>query len=190
MKNCWTGDRVKLRPFEKADAERWSDPSAFIDTVTNRLCDRIYLPQNREVSLAGNEEQFSKPMEEESYRFMIDDAQTGENVGTINVHGADPLTGCFSYGLAIWPQARRKGYAYEAVKLVLRFYFLERRYEKCNLQVYAFNEASLGFHDRFGFVREGCLRQNEYFFGKRWDVICFGMTKEEFIQKHMDSMEY
>ena len=37
---------------------------------------------------------------------------------------------------------RRKGYAAEAIRLVLRYFFHERRYQKCNAEVYSFNEPS------------------------------------------------
>ena len=87
------------------------------------------------------------------------------------------------YGVAVHPDHRRKGYASEAVRLVLRYYFHERRYQKVNASVYSFNQPSIQFHERFGFVLEGRLRRMIYSSGEYHDELIFGMTREEFEHK-------
>jgi RimJ/RimL family protein N-acetyltransferase len=71
---------------------------------------------------------------------------------------------------------QRRGYASEAVLLLLRFMFGERRYHKCEVHIYAYNLASLALHRSLGFVDEGRLRDPEFFAGGHHDVVVMGMT--------------
>ena len=58
----------------------------------------------------------------------------GEMVGEINIQLADPKHGTFAVGIALGERAVwGKGYAKEAMLLVLRFMFLERRYQSVML---------------------------------------------------------
>jgi RimJ/RimL family protein N-acetyltransferase len=65
---------------------------------------------------------------------------------------------------------------------VLRYYFRERRYQKCTVIVHSFNEPSLQLHERRGFRFEGRVRCMVYTNGRYYDDIYFGMTREEFDQ--------
>jgi RimJ/RimL family protein N-acetyltransferase len=103
-----------------------------------------------------------------------------ELVGNINVHTVNRRCGTFMYGLSIRPTLRRQGYGSEAIGLVLRFYFHERRYQKVNAEVYGFNEASIRMHEKLGFVLEGRLRRMQYSGGQYHDSLIYGMTREEF----------
>jgi RimJ/RimL family protein N-acetyltransferase len=100
-------------------------------------------------------------------------------VGDISTHHCSPVNGVLSYGVAIRADQRRNGYAGEAIQLVLRYYFCERRYQKANVSVYAFNEASIALHRRLGFQEEGRLRRTIFSNGRYWDELLFGITVEE-----------
>ena len=69
-------------------------------------------------------------------------------VGGINVHEADQANGTFSYGVGVGPEHKGQGYAAEAVLLVLRFMFDERRFQKCEAKVYDYNSASIALHQK------------------------------------------
>ena len=93
-----------------------------------------------------------------------------------------PIAGMalFQLGLGL-PNARwGKGDAKEAMLLVLRDMFHERRYQKCNIEVYDFNTRALALYHRLGFQDEGCLRRNYFTNGEYHDEIILGMTREEF----------
>jgi len=62
---------------------------------------------------------------------------------TSTTHGCDPRHGTFGYGISIAAAHRRKGYAAEAIAIVLRYYFEELRYQKVSVQIYSFNEPSI-----------------------------------------------
>lgn len=46
-------------------------------------------------------------------------------------------------------------------------------------QALEYNKASINFHEKLGFVREGVLRKQALINGERHDVVCFGLLLEE-----------
>lgn len=185
MNNTFTGERVLLRAMRPEDVELWAQEDKQRDTQKDR-CDYMILPPRAEWKLREDFPQrlrFEGQME--TYRFMID-TLSGVTVGSINAHDVDTRMGVFSYGLGIEEAYRRKGYASEAILLLMRFYFMELRMHKCNAAAYSFNDASIGLHQRLGFVREGVQRQVCYTKGQYWDLVEFGMTRNEFMEKYSD----
>jgi RimJ/RimL family protein N-acetyltransferase len=71
------------------------------------------------------------------------------------------------------------------VKILLRYMFTERRYHKAEAGVYAYNKASLALHKRLGFQQEGRLRDHEFLAGAYQDLIVFGITADEFADRHL-----
>lgn len=185
MKNCFTGKRVRLRALEPQDVEIWVENDRNKDTDMSHCDDCIPLPRPEWMLRQDFPERIKRESEMQSYRFVIENKE-GQVVGSINAHSVDVRMGSFSYGLGIQEEFRHKGYASEAILLLMRFYFMELRFHKCNAAAYEFNEASIGLHDRLGFVREGRQREVGYTKGRYWDLIEFGMTKEEFEEKYSE----
>ncbi|SEK76858.1 Acetyltransferase (GNAT) domain-containing protein [Paenibacillus sp. OK003] len=104
----------------------------------------------------------------------------GVLVGSISSNNCDTRNGTFTYGVAIFREFWRNGYASEAIKILLRYYFEELRYQKVTAHVYAFNEGSLELHERLGFVQEGKLRDMLFTNGQHYDEYLYGMTKSEY----------
>jgi RimJ/RimL family protein N-acetyltransferase len=104
----------------------------------------------------------------------------GELVGSINTNSCDTRHGTFNYGVAIFREHWRKGYASEAVMILLRFYFEELRYQKVTAHVYAFNESSIALQEHLGFVQEGKLRNMIFTKGQYFDEFLYGLTKSEY----------
>jgi RimJ/RimL family protein N-acetyltransferase len=105
-------------------------------------------------------------------------------VGSIGTHLSDRRAGTFGFGLGIGRPYQRRGYATEAVVLVLGYMFAERRYQKANVGVYAYNAASLGLFAKLGFVEEGRRRRAEFMGGRYHDEVLLGITVEEFTATH------
>lgn len=185
MGNCFTGKRVRLRALEPEDMEIWAAEDRDRDTEKDRCDYMIQLPRAAWKLREDFPTRLRREGEMESFRFIIENLE-GEVVGSINAHNVDARMGTFSYGLGIDAAHRRKGYASEAILLLMRFYFMELRMHKCNAAAYAFNEASLGLHDHLGFVREGRQREVCYTKGRYWDLIEFGMTRAEFEEKYRE----
>lgn len=174
--NIWQGQRVRLRAIEPGDWEAFHANDA--DTEAARSSYHIPPPRSAGASRAWAERESADP-ESDNARFAIETLD-GMLVGTLNVFGCAPRNGTFSYGVAIFRAHWRKGYAREAIRLVLRYYFRELRYQKVTASVYDFNEPSLALHRAMGFTQEGRLRRMGYTDGRYFDEIIFGMTREEF----------
>lgn len=175
--NHWTGGAVRLRAVETEDWEHFHHFSQ--DTEMERSGYQISFPQSRAAVQRWSEEQAVARPPNDNARFAIA-TLGGVLVGSLNVVDADPRHGTFGYGIALGREHRRKGYATDAIRILLRHYFGELRYQKANARVYAFNEASVGLHQKLGFREEGRLRRMYYSAGEYHDVIWFGMTAEEF----------
>lgn len=175
MPNIFEGNLIRLRAVEASDWDVWDRH----DTESERLAYEIGFPSSRETARERAEQEAKDRGENDVFRFQIE-ALAGDLVGSINTHTVNRRCGTFMYGLAILPQHRRKGYASEAIWLVLRYYFHERRYQKANAEVFSFNEPSIGLHERLGFVLEGRLRRMIFTNGQFYDALIYGMTREEF----------
>ncbi|MCP3803520.1 GNAT family N-acetyltransferase [Allokutzneria sp. A3M-2-11 16] len=175
MTSLWSGELVRLRAVEPED---WAAFAAFDrDTADQRATDRVFPPRSEAGYRAWAQEQST---DSDAFRLVIEAIAGSTFVGSINTFDARPLDGCFSYGLGVLRRYRRKGYAREAITLLLGYMFGERRYQKCDVGVYAFNEDSLALHHKLGFAEEGRLRRQVFTGGTHHDLVRFGMTTEEF----------
>jgi len=175
--SIWRGRHVRLRAIEPAD---WAAYAAWnADDEQARALDALPLPQSDEAVRRWAEAESARRPEGDGFRFVIEDG-AGRVVGDLTTHHCDPRAGTFAYGVTIARAHRRRGYAAEAIALVLRYYFRERRYQKATVQIFDFNEASIRLHEALGFQREGRLRRMGFTDGRFHDLVVFGLTVEEF----------
>lgn len=179
--SIWTGSRVRLRGVEPEDWEQFHGFDQ--DSLSARSADIARPPRSEAGTREWAEETSTRKSSGDDVQLAIENLE-GDLVGSMAISGSDPRAGRFSYGLAIGREFHRRGYASDAIVLLLRFMFGERRYHKAEADVYAYNEASLGLHDHLGFQREGLLRDHEFFGGRHYDVVIFGMTADEFAERH------
>jgi RimJ/RimL family protein N-acetyltransferase len=177
--NVWQGDLVRLRAVEPEDWEALFEWDA--DTEIARLSFEIPFPASREATKKWAAEQAVRETKDDSFRWVIEGLD-GEFLGMIETHFCKRRHGTFQFGIGVRREHWRKGYASEAIRLILAYYFRELRYQKVNAHVYSFNEASLQLHRKLGFREEGRLRRVVFADGCYHDEVIFGMTAEEFQQ--------
>lgn len=183
MQNLFEGRLVRLRALEPGDAETLFRHRQ--DTEISRRDARIQWPR----SLATIRQRLENPGDGQSPDDIDLAITTLDNqlVGGIDVQSTDRRNGTFSIGIGLAERsAWGKGYAKEAMLLVLRVMFHERRFQKCNIGVYAFNVRALALYRRLGFQEEGCIRRNYFTNGEYHDEILLGMTREEFDERYPD----
>lgn len=180
MTSFWSGKQIRLRGIEPED---WT---AFMRIAVDeeRTGDLLNPPRSAESFRVWAKEQAAAKPDGDCFGLAIEAVDTGEIVGAVGSHQADPRAGWFEYGVTIGADHRRKGYAAEAVVMLLRFMFAERRYHKCQARIFAHNEASLTLHRRLGFVEEGRLRDHVFLAGRHHDLIMMGVLADEFAQLH------
>ena len=174
----WQGEKVRLRPLRLDDTER-----AFIaglDSPSRQVLQLgVELPTTEE-GLRASLEKLVDCKDAGGIIIFTVETLDGENVGGLSYHSRDRKSGVFSFGVVIDRAYRQKGYAEDAIKILLRYGFRERRYQKCNSACVHTNEASIALHEALGFVQEGRVRRRHFFDGQYHDDILFGMTVEEF----------
>ena len=82
------------------------------------------------------------------------------------------------------PEYRGKGYGTDAMRLALRFAFMELNLHRVTLDVFEYNPRAIRSYEKAGFQHEG--RQREVLFrnGKRWDVLEMGILREEWLKRN------
>ena len=183
-KYFWQGEKVRLRPLTIEDAEK-----TFIDCLDTPSRQLLQLGTELPTTLEMEKELVSKYADCKDVDgiiiFAIENLE-GVYMGSISLHSRHPKNGTFGMGLGISRQYRRQGYAEEAARILMRYCFFEKRFQKCNSACLGTNEASIAFHKKLGFIEEGCRRRNFFFDGQYHDDVLFGLTKEEFEEKSKD----
>jgi RimJ/RimL family protein N-acetyltransferase len=177
MRSIWQGTRVRLRAVEPGDWESffaWND-----DDFTARRSSEIGYPQSREAVKEWTAKVATAMPENDQFRWIIENLE-GQAVGTIITHNCNRRVGSLKYGLVIAAEHHRRGYAREAVQLVLRYFFEELNYQKVTVDVYDYNLASQRFHESLGFTLEGRVRRTIYTGGQHHDEFIYGLLREEF----------
>lgn len=74
---------------------------------------------------------------------------------------------------------RCKGYGSQALKMLLRFGFAELNLFRLSAYVPEYNEGAIALLKKYGFVEEVRRRQALEREGRRWDLLVFGLLKDE-----------
>lgn len=82
---------------------------------------------------------------------------------------------------------RGKGYGSEALKMLLRFGFAELNLFRLSAIVPEYNMAAIASLKKFGFIEEVRRRQSVERDARRWDVLVFGLLKDEWL-KHSEEV--
>ena len=174
--NYWQGKNIRLRALEPSDAVSfyaWDQ-----DSDMGRYLDRVWQPVSLESQKRWTERASAQEPGDEFF-FVIEN-QAGEMVGSISTHHCDHRNGVFSYGVAVQADFQRRGYASEAIRMVLRYFFEEQRYQKANVEIHSDNNASAKLHEALGFQLEGRVRRSVFSGWQVLDNLLYGMTAEEF----------
>jgi RimJ/RimL family protein N-acetyltransferase len=184
MGSIWQGELVRLRGIEPDDWEAFMRFDQESDDM--RSGGMLFQPRSAEGYRRWTAEQAARGPQAgvDDFNLAIESLAEECLVGSIGTHLSDRRAGTFGFGLGVGRPHQRRGYASEAIVLLLRYMFGERRYQKANVGVYAFNTASLRLHAKLGFVEEGRRRRAEFMGGRYHDEVLLGLTVEEFVAAH------
>ena len=174
----WQGRLTRLRPVSPDDAEEaWQDR---LDSPARQLLQLgIELPASVD-QLRDTLTRFADCRDVDGLILFTIVNLDDQPVGGLSYHSRDRKNGNFSFGVRVLAVHRRRGYALDAARLLLRYGFLERRYHKCCSACIATNTASARLHKALGFTEEGLRREQFYFNGRYNDEYLFGLTRAEF----------
>lgn len=177
----WQNDVVRLRAWSASDWE-WDYYNNF-DSEALRLADcELALPPT--VSSSQEFSERIKDFSSTNRTYFAIEALDGVHVGRINLNSIDEQNGTFEMAMLIDKDYRCKGYGTSAMKIVLKYAFMERRLNKYCASILDVNSGSIAMHKKLGCEQEGTCRQNIYTNGRYHDEILFGLTKENYLNRN------
>ena len=171
------GSNITLRALEPEDVDllyEWENDSRLwhlSNTVTpfsRHLLEQYVLSSGQDIYTA------------KQLRLMIDvmEGNVRKTVGAIDLFDSDPLNMRAGVGVLIEKKHRKKGYASEAVEILLSYCFGVLHLHQLYCNITADNEASLALFRKAGFETVGLK--------KDWLHIRDGWTDEYLLQKVRD----
>ena len=109
--------------------------------------------------------------------FMIE-KKDGTRIGHIG-YGKDILHEWVEIGYDVVPSERRKGYAREAIQILVDYLFLYKDIPRITVCTDARNIAAIRAAERTGFKKEGIVRKGGFARGKFVDSCLLGILREE-----------
>lgn len=100
-------------------------------------------------------------------------------VGSAGIRLESPESTSGDIGIELSPEHWGKGLAAEAGRAILRFGFEDLSLHRVWARLIADNTRSVRLVERLGMLQEGRLRENEWFKGRWWDTLVYGMLDYE-----------
>lgn len=181
MEDLYRGKLVRLSGIDpealSKSFSQWNRDSEF-----KRLLD---FDPARMHSAKATKEWMEKHLEEEkdtfwfSIRTLEDDRLLGDiDLAVINWGSRDAFVGLGIGEREFWG----KGYGTDAMKIILRYAFLELNLRRVTLNVLEYNGRAIRSYEKAGFRLEGRQRQVIQREGRRWDVLNMGILREEWME--------
>ena len=103
----------------------------------------------------------------------------GRLIGNCGLRLPAPEARVAEMGCELAPDAWGQGYAAEAARAMLAFGFEHLRLHRVWANCMAENAAAWHLLEKLGFEREGRLRDHEWFKGRWWDTLIYGLLEPE-----------
>jgi RimJ/RimL family protein N-acetyltransferase len=113
------------------------------------------------------------------FQFAVCLPDTGQLIGNCGIRKQAPNATEADIGYEFNPDYWGHGYATEAAREVLRFGFTELQLHRITAECIADNVASAHVLEKIGMTLEGRLRETEYFKGRWWDHLRYGILAQE-----------
>jgi RimJ/RimL family protein N-acetyltransferase len=172
------GERVFLRPFERADAEtyrRWradAAPMALAGFLDRAPLSLVQVEQRIE-RIAGSDGK-------DSFAFLICLLEDERPIGEAMLFSLDRDNGSGGLGIFIGePDEWGKGYGTDAVNALVDFAFGELRLERVWLNVATDNAPARRSYEKAGFVHEGTQRHDRFEGGRHTDSHIMSILADE-----------
>ncbi len=172
------GSLVNLRSLRKSDAPSFQRHAN--DRRVARNLELLPHPYTMDDALEWVKRTHSLARKGHAYPFGIEEKQSGEIVGMIDLFGVDNFNKSAELGYWLGRRKWRRGYTTEAVHLIARYGFRQLALRRIYAYTLDRNHASYALLRKAGFTHEGTKRKARRK-GNRWyDVHLVSMLREEF----------
>jgi len=178
------GKRVNLRVMEKEDVP------LLIEWYNSLEFQGEFFPvMQKSKSQAMKEFENPSPVQVamENVEFIIE-RKDGTKIGHIG-YGKDILHEWIEIGYALVPSERRKGYATEAIQVLVDYLFFYKDIPRIMICTEARNVAATKAAERAGFKKEGLIRKGGFVRGEYIDWCLLGIIREEWKEPKMSKKE-
>jgi len=118
------------------------------------------------------------------YYFAVRGSQDDRLIGKAIVQGINWPNGYCAIQIGIGaPEDRRKGYGTQALQMLVRFVFAELNLFRIAANVPEYNAGAIALLKKLNFVEEVRRRQGLERDGKRWDLLTFGLLKDDWVKQ-------
>ncbi|MFX0103702.1 MAG: GNAT family N-acetyltransferase [Candidatus Hodarchaeota archaeon] len=172
------GNKVKLRPLELSDLDRWMQITNNYDTKVYASNFLLYSRKQIEDWIVSLKEEANK---RSKYTFAIETLGDQRVVGSIGVRYLDWVNRHGNIGVMIHhPDDVNKGYGSEAILLLMRFCFDILNLHRLELFVVEYNARAIHVYSKLGFKESARQRQRTYIEGNYYDNFIMDILEDEF----------
>ena len=171
------GDRVELRTVEEEDLD-------FLQELINDPAIRRSLVNRSPVNGQQEQEWFEESASAEDnddVDLLI--CRDGDAVGSVGLHGHDPLGVSCEIGIFLAEEHWSEGYGTAASRLVTDYAFRELRYHRVMARVFEDNVGSTRIWEKLGFRHEGTFEESEFVDGEYVDVDVYAVLEDEWFDR-------
>jgi RimJ/RimL family protein N-acetyltransferase len=177
--NLLRGSKVRLTALSSDDARtiaRWHEDAGYL-----RLQETNTAVPRSEAEIAVELEKLREASD--TMVFAIRMVEDGALIGTVGFYEIEWANRVAWLGIGIGDRTHwGKGYGSEALELTLRYAFDELNLHRLTLTVIAYNQRAIALYERWGFKREGALREFGERDGERYDLYVYGLLRSEWGQ--------
>lgn len=174
------GKRVRLRTFTRSDMlylSEWAD-SVFVDAMVGS----DFLYQYKHLYHRRNDLFLDLLLRDGSQlnALIVPVTGTGDPVGFVRLFNINLLHGYAFLEIVIAdPRSLRHGWGVEAGRLMVLYGIENLGIRRIEAKAYAYNRLSQNALLRNGFKLEGALRQACFYDNQYWDILVYGLLKDE-----------
>lgn len=174
------GKRVRLRTFARSDMlylSEWAD-SVFVDAMVGS----DFLYQYKHLYHRRNDLFLDLLLRDGSQlnALIVPVTGTGDPVGFVRLFNINLLHGYAFLEIVIAdPRSLRHGWGVEAGRLMVLYGIENLGIRRIEAKAYAYNRLSQNALLRNGFKLEGALRQACFYDNQYWDILVYGLLKDE-----------
>lgn len=173
-------ERLRLREVRMNDAKDIysfkSDP-----LVTAPYCSEPYKDENQAIDwikilLEGYKQK-------QHVMWMIALKEDDRVIGDCSLWHLDILSECGELGYELHHDYWKRGLASEAVDAIINYGFTTMNLNRIEADPFEKNDSSSELLEKFGFKREGNLRERRFFRGEFFDQLYYGLLKKDWISQ-------
>ena len=174
------GEKIILRPLKIEDLEKTHEWRNNLELI--KLTQGIRFPKTLEM----DRDWFNNALNDKSNRniyFGIDEIETGEFIGIIQLNNIDYISRNANWGFMIGETKNQsKGIGTEFSNLILNYTFNELNLIKITSYIVDNNKISNKLFRKLGFIEEGVLKNHYFVNGEYKDIMIMSLFKDDYLK--------